>query len=76
MSILRILDVYAPDVNKNMMSFKGQARWAIMTSSRGNQTALACHLTKKVNKREKLTYLFTNIDSDFQYSFHIKLEHL
>ncbi len=76
MSILCILDVYAPDVNKNMMSIKGQARWAIMMSSGGNQTSLACHPTKKVNNGEKLTYLFTNIDSDFQYSFHIKLEHL
>jgi hypothetical protein len=32
-----------------------------MTSPGGKLTALACHLTKKVNKAEELTYLFTNI---------------
>jgi hypothetical protein len=33
-----------------------------MISPWGKQAALACHLTKKVNKAEqKLTYLFTNI---------------
>ncbi len=28
----------------------GQARWDRMTSPRGKLTALACHMTKKVNK--------------------------
>ncbi len=33
-----------------------------MTSLRGKLTALVCHLTKRVNKAEELTYLSTNID--------------
>jgi hypothetical protein len=45
-----------------MMSFRGQASWAKMTSPWGKLTALACHLTKKVNKAEELTYLSTNIE--------------
>jgi hypothetical protein len=32
-----------------------------MTSLGGKLTALACHLTKKVNKAEDLNYLSTNI---------------
>jgi len=44
------------------MSFRGQASWAKMTSPGGKLTALAYHPTKKVNKAEELTYLFTNID--------------
>jgi hypothetical protein len=32
-----------------------------MTSFGGKLTALACHPTKKVNKAEELTYLYTNI---------------
>jgi len=32
-------------------------------SPRGTLTALTCHLTKKVNKAEELTYLSTNIVS-------------
>ncbi len=38
-----------------MMSFRGQAGWAKMTSAGGKLTALACHPTKKVNKAEELT---------------------
>jgi len=34
------------------MSLRGQASWAQMTSLRGRLTALACHLTKVVNKAE------------------------
>jgi hypothetical protein len=34
------------------MSLRGQASWAKMTSLRGKLTALACHLTKFVNKAE------------------------
>jgi hypothetical protein len=41
-----------PDVNKKMMSFRGQANWTKMTSPGGKLRALACHLTKKVNKAE------------------------
>jgi hypothetical protein len=44
-----------------MTSFRGQAKWAKMTSTRGKLTALVCHPTKKVNKAEELTYLSTNI---------------
>jgi hypothetical protein len=33
-------------------------------SHRGTLTALTCHLTKKVNKAEELTYLSTNIASE------------
>jgi hypothetical protein len=46
-----------------MMSFRGQASWAKMMSPEGKQTALACHLTKKVNTAEELNYLSTNIGS-------------
>jgi hypothetical protein len=35
-----------------MISFRGQAGWAKMTSLGGKLTALACHPTKKVNKAE------------------------
>jgi hypothetical protein len=45
-----------------MKSFRGQLSWAKMTSPGGKPTALACYLTKKVSKAEKLTYLSTNID--------------
>jgi hypothetical protein len=44
-----------------MTSFRGQASWTIMISRGGKLTALACHLTKKENKAEELTYLSTNI---------------
>jgi hypothetical protein len=40
------------NVNKNMMSLRGQASWAKMTSLRGKLTAPACHLTKFVKKAE------------------------
>ncbi len=43
------------------MPFRGQASWAKMTSPGGKLTALASHLTIKVNKAEELTYLSTNI---------------
>ncbi len=33
-----------------------------MMSPGGRLTALACHLTKKVNKAEELTYISTNMD--------------
>jgi hypothetical protein len=38
-----------------MTSLRGQASWAKMTSPGGKLIALGCHLTKKVNKAEKLT---------------------
>jgi hypothetical protein len=46
--------------NQNILAFGGQDIWAKMTSPGGKLTALACHLTKKVNKAEWLTYLSTN----------------
>jgi hypothetical protein len=46
---------------QKMMSFRGQASWAKMTSLVGKLIALACHPTKKVNKAEELTYLSANI---------------
>ncbi len=44
-----------------MMSFRGQASWAKMTSPGGELTALVCHLTKRVNKAEELNYLYKQI---------------
>ncbi len=44
-----------------MTSFRGQASWAKMMSLVGKVSALACHLTKSVNKAEELTNPFTNI---------------
>ncbi len=41
-----------------MTSFIGQVSWAKMTSPGGKLTALACHLTKKVNKPEEQTIDF------------------
>jgi hypothetical protein len=41
----------------------GQVSRAEMTSPGGKITALACYLTKKVNKAEEITYLSTNIES-------------
>jgi hypothetical protein len=57
-----------------MMKFRGQARWAKMTSPGGKLKAPACHPTKKVNKAEELTYLSTNneADSDGQFYFNVK----
>ncbi len=39
-----------PECNQNMTSLSGQASRAKMMLLRGKQTALACHLTKFVNK--------------------------
>jgi hypothetical protein len=47
--------------NQKMTSFRGQASWAKMTLPVGKLTALACHLTKRINKAEEVTYIFTNI---------------
>jgi hypothetical protein len=44
-----------------MTSFKGLASFAKMTLPGSKLTALACHLTKKVNKAKELTYLSTSI---------------
>jgi hypothetical protein len=44
-----------------MTSFNGIGSLAKMTSLGGKLTALACHLTKRINKAEELTYLSTNI---------------
>jgi hypothetical protein len=48
---------------QQMASFKRQASWAKMTSPGGKLTALAYHLSKRVNKAEELTYLSSNIAS-------------
>jgi hypothetical protein len=48
---------------QKMMSFRGQASYAERTSPGGKLT-LACHPTKKVNKAEELTSLFTNIGNN------------
>jgi hypothetical protein len=40
---------------------QGQASWNKMTSPGGKLIALACQLTKKVNKAEELTYSSTSI---------------
>jgi hypothetical protein len=40
-----------------MTLFRGQASWAKMMSVGGKLTTVACHLTKKVNKAEEITYL-------------------
>ena len=40
-----------PDVNKVMMSFKGQASWAKITSTGGKLTGLSSHSTKKLTKQ-------------------------
>jgi hypothetical protein len=46
-----------------MMSLRGQASWAKMTTSlRGKLTALVCHLTKFVNKAEYRNFLSINIE--------------
>jgi hypothetical protein len=44
-----------------MMSFRGQASWAKVTSPVDKLTALVCYPTKRVNKAEELTYLSTDI---------------
>ncbi len=44
-----------------MMSLRGQASWAKMTSLRGKLTAQACDLNKFVNKAEQGTFVSTNI---------------
>jgi len=41
-----------PECKQNMMSLRGQPNWAKMMSLGGKLTALACHLTKFVNKSE------------------------
>jgi hypothetical protein len=51
-----------PVVNKNVVSFGELASWAKMTLPGNKLIALASQPTKKVNKAEKLTYLYTNIE--------------
>jgi hypothetical protein len=46
-----------------MTSLRRQAIWAKITSLWEKLTALACHLTKFVNKSEKQTSLSANIAS-------------
>jgi hypothetical protein len=49
-----------------MMSFRGQASSAKMTSLGDKLTPLACHSTKRVNKAEELDYYSTNIGQDLE----------
>ncbi len=51
-NVCREIGLFLQNVNKNMTSLRGQARWTKMTSLRGKPTALACHPTKFVNKAE------------------------
>jgi hypothetical protein len=51
-----------PYVIKEMTSFREQARCAKMTLHEGKLTALACHLTKKLNKFKELIYLSISIE--------------
>jgi hypothetical protein len=46
---------------QKLMSLRGQATLAKMTSLKGKPAALEYHLTKRVIKTEKLTYLCINI---------------
>jgi hypothetical protein len=57
-----------------MTSFRlrGKASSAIMMSLGVKLTALVCHLTKRVNKAEELTYFSTNIDA-YAVSLSLKL---
>jgi hypothetical protein len=48
------------DVNKKITSFRREASPAKMTSHGGKLRAVACHLTKKVNKDEELTHPSTS----------------
>jgi hypothetical protein len=50
MPVERWIDI--PDVNKKMMSLRGQASWAKMMPPGGKLTALVCHPPKKVNIAE------------------------
>jgi len=50
------IKVSFPQCEQKMMSFGGQDGRTKMTSPGGKLTALSCHLTKKVNKAEELTY--------------------
>jgi len=43
-----------------MMSLRGHANWAKMTSLRGKLTPPVCHPTKFVNKSVQGTFLSTN----------------
>jgi hypothetical protein len=47
-----------------MASLRGQASWTKMASLGCKLTPLTCHLTKKVNKDEELTYLSINIEQN------------
>jgi hypothetical protein len=46
------VDILIPNIKKKMMLFRGQASWAKMMAPDSKLTALAYHLTKKVNKAE------------------------
>jgi hypothetical protein len=57
------------------MSFRGQYGLAKMTSIGGKLIALACHPTKKVNKAEEITYLYTNIGVNYSFITFQSLRH-
>jgi hypothetical protein len=48
------------------MPFRGQARWAKMTSLGYKLTPLAYHPTKKVKSAEELTKLSINLEMPFR----------
>jgi hypothetical protein len=50
MFVVRLVSYFMSE--QKMMSSRGQASWAKMTSPGGKLTALACHPTKNVNKAE------------------------
>ncbi len=59
-NVCRVIgQIFLMQTNNGVIQWAGQL--AKMTSPGGKLTAPACHLTKKVNKAEVLTYLTTNI---------------
>jgi len=56
-----------------MTSFCGKASWAKMTSPGVKVTALVRHLTKRVNKAEKLFHLSTNIGNHYMAILRVEL---
>jgi hypothetical protein len=59
-----------------MMSFREQASCAKMMSPGGKQTALASHMTLKVNTSVELTYISTNFDKGLNYGIkHTDTQH-
>jgi hypothetical protein len=49
-----------------MTSFMGQASWAKMVLPGDKLIAVACHLTKRVNIAEELTYHSTHVGMNIE----------